>query len=143
QTTIRAKDGSAERLRYFAFTGRRLENTPAGINERSQAILDLYQREFPEKVSPGRRNPQESKPKGVGGKGAGWDRSEADFAMCREYARAGCDGARIYDLMEKNPIAQQSKWTERDDTYKWGVISAALKTLGRRDRQSVLLITDV
>ena len=34
---------------YFAFTGRRLEGTPASLEERQAEISELYDREFPER----------------------------------------------------------------------------------------------
>jgi primase-polymerase (primpol)-like protein len=115
---------------YFAFTGRRLENTPAHVEDRDNAVAALYEREFSDEVRATRQPERETKTNRTRKK---WDRSECDYAMCREYARAtDCDADRIYDLMESNPISQRSKWAERDDNYRLGVITAAIKSLEKK-----------
>ena len=122
---------------YFAFTGRRLEGTPASLEERQAEISELYDREFPER-KPLTKTPREraklrsegsATPRMKSSARSSSDRSGSDYANCRELARAGYSPEQIYEQMQNDPIAQQSKWAERDDNYKKGVINAAVTSL--------------
>ena len=124
---------------YLTFSGWRLEGSPTDLQSRQEAITALYEREFPPVIRPTRRislptprvdpTPIEEKTVQLA-TGSSWDRSQFDYAACREYARAtNGNPDEIYRLMERNPIAQKSKWAVRDDNYRYGLIQAAIESL--------------
>jgi primase-polymerase (primpol)-like protein len=113
------------RTGYFAFTGRRLEDTPARLEHRQEVINTLYLREFPED-GPVHSRAERGRARGRSGKRrSAVDRSAADYARVKTLLRAGRQPEEVYQLMQNSPIAQRSKWGKRDENYRWGVINAA------------------
>ena len=126
---------------YFAFTGRRLRNTPATLGERQQAITALYRREFLDTPRPRKRPPHAAlapkqilieknvSTKWMSEPKRGTGQNSITHCVVTTLAQRGPDRNRIYQLMQKNPLVQTSKWAERDDQYRWGVINAAIESL--------------
>jgi putative DNA primase/helicase len=52
-------------------------------------------------------------------------RSDAEFHLCARLWEAGFTEAEIHQIMTSSP---QTKWAERDDSYRWGTIRNAVAT---------------
>jgi putative DNA primase/helicase len=138
--------------RFFTVTGNRLDEYSPNIEDRNEELTAIFKEIFKDRPycnGDGETRPQDKEevrtgeplssdaaerlqglfeadpafhdefytPAPVG------KRSDAEFHLCARLWEAGLDEDEIYHIMSSSP---QTKWLERDDSYRWNIIKAAV-----------------
>ena len=133
---------------YFTFTGRHLSKTPAGLIERQDAVLALYDRvsklggSKPDGLTVSIPVSEEERyQKLMAGDMSDYydDHSTADYALCIYLAKKhGCNAFKIDDVFRESKLYRE-KW-ERDD-YREGTITRAIMAVAK-EAQAIFADTE-